>query len=215
MSRKLLARGKAKFERELPLNRQLDQRKSQGFKLDKYAHNPVGFAKDILGIELTSDQELILNALRDSSEVNVQSSHGQGKTLTGAICVLFHVFVIQGLAVTTAPTGRQTKELLWGEIRKLHGANKDKLGGICQQLALKLNESARALGFSSQDTNENSAQGFHGTLLIVEDEACGISKAIDDGLSSCLTGEDNKILRIGNPVTPGTPFELHCKKNKY
>lgn len=212
MSRKLLVRGKAKLEKKLPLNLQLESRRKQGSHLERYANNPVGFAKDILGIELTPDQELILNTLRDSSEVNVQSSHGQGKTLVGAISVLYWVFAVQGLAVTTAPTGRQTKELLWGEIRKLYGANKNKLGGICQQLALKLNESARALGFSSQDTNENSAQGFHGTILIAEDEACGISKAIDDGLSSCLTGEDNKILRIGNPVTSGTPFELHCKR---
>jgi hypothetical protein len=95
----------------------------------------------------------------------------------------------------------------------LHGANKDKLGGICQTLSLKLSESARAIGFSSEDTNENSTQGFHAQfLLIAIDESCGISRAIDEGLSSCLTGESNRILRIGNPVTPNTPFEEHCKR---
>jgi hypothetical protein len=182
--------------------------------LAAYATKPVEFAADILGLRLTPDQELILDKLMHSAEVNVQSSHGQGKTLLASIAVLHHVFSIRGLAVTTAPTGRQTKELLWGEVRRLHAANQAKLGGICQTLSVKLNESARALGFSSQDTNENSAQGFHSEfLLICQDESCGISRAIDDGLSSCLTGEHNRILRIGNPVEAGTPFQAHCQRN--
>jgi hypothetical protein len=182
--------------------------------LTAYANKPIEFAADILGLRLTADQELILDKLMHSAEVNVQSSHGQGKTLLAAIAVLHHVFSIRGLAVTTAPTGRQTKELLWGEVRRLHAANQAKLGGICQTLSVKLNESARALGFSSQDTNENSAQGFHSEfLLIVQDESCGISRAIDDGLSSCLTGEFNRVLRIGNPVEAGTPFQAHCQRN--
>jgi hypothetical protein len=179
-----------------------------------YATKPVDFASDILNIALTPDQQTILNELMVSPEVNVQSSHGQGKTLLAAIAVLHHVFCLQGLSVTTAPTGRQTKELLWGEIRRLHSANRDKLGGICQTLSVKLSESARALGFSSEDTDEHSAQGFHAEfLLVVEDEACGVSRAIDDGLASCLTGEHNRILRIGNPVEAQTVFEAHCQRN--
>jgi hypothetical protein len=182
--------------------------------LAAYATKPVEFAADILGVALTTDQKLILDKLMHSAEVNVQSSHGQGKTLLAAVAVLHHVFCLFGLAVTTAPTGRQTKELLWGEVRRLHAANQAKLGGICQTLSVRLNESARGLGFSSQDTNENSAQGFHAEfLLVVEDEGCGISRAIDDGLTSCLTGEHNRILRIGNPVEAGTPFQAHCQRN--
>ena len=212
MSRKLLARGKKKLESQLPLNIGIRADIKTDAGLSAYASNPIGFATDILGVTLTADQELILNKLMDSAEVNVQSSHGQGKTFLAAICVLHWVFCVGGLAVTTAPTGRQTKELLWGEVRRLHAANQVKLGGTCQTLSLKLNESARALGFSSDDTDENSAQGFHDKdLLIIEDESCGISLPVDDGLTSCLTGENNKILRIGNPVESGTPFESHCK----
>jgi hypothetical protein len=180
--------------------------------LSRYASNPVGFATDVLGVSLTPDQQAILNYLRDSSEVNVQSSHGQGKSFCAAICVIWWIFCVGGLVVTTAPTSRQTRELLWGEIRRIHAINRIKLGGTCQTLSLRLNDTARGLGFSSEDTNENTSQGFHAeNLLIIEDEACGISLAVDDGLSSCLTGENNKILRVGNPVATGTPFEAHCK----
>jgi hypothetical protein len=182
--------------------------------LAAYASKPVEFAADILGVRLTADQQLILNKLMDLPEVNVQSSHGQGKTLLAAIAVLHHVFCIKGLAVTTSPTQRQVRELLWGELRRLYAANRDKLGGLCQTLSVRLSESARGLGFSSQDADENAAQGFHAEyLLVVEDESCGISRAIDDGLTSCLTGDYNKILRIGNPVEAGTPFQAHCQRN--
>lgn len=215
MSRKLLNRARKNIERQMPLNRHLENIKNQGnqgLQLREYANNPVDFAKDILGIQLTADQELILNNLKNSSEINVQSSHGQGKTFLAAIAVNWWIFCVGGICVTTAPTGRQTKELLWSEIRRIHGANQAKLGGTCQTLSLKLNESAKGLGFSSEDTDENTSQGFHAEyLLIIQDEACGISPAVDDGLTSCLTGENNKILRIGNPVESGTPFEAHCK----
>jgi hypothetical protein len=198
----------------MPLNRYYEDKNQQakvGLSFQSYANNPVGFAKDILRVDLTPDQELILDTLKDSAELNVPSAHGQGKTYLGSVAVIWWVFAVRGLAVTTAPTGRQTKELLWGEIRKLHGANQASLGGVCQTLALKLDENSRALGFSSADTDENAAQGFHAqNLLIVEDESCGISRAVDDGLTACLTGENNKILRIGNPVASGTPFHLHC-----
>jgi len=215
MSRKLLSLGQKKYQSQLPLNRHLREKQfDNAFVLSAYASKPVEFAADILGVRLTADQELILDKLMHSAEVNVQSSHGQGKTLLAAISVLHHVFCIRGLAVTTAPTGRQTKELLWGEVRRFHAANRDKLGGLCQTLSIKLTEAARALGFSSEDTDEHSAQGFHAEyLLVVEDESCGISRAIDDGLSSCLTGEYNRILRIGNPVEALTPFHAHCQRS--
>lgn len=212
MSRKLLARGKKIIESQLPLNAEIRGKQKVDILLTEYASNPVGFAADVLGVSLTPDQQAILNELRDSPEVNVKSSHGQGKTFLAAIAVTWWIFCVGGLVVTTAPTSRQVRELLWGEVRRIHGANKAKLGGVCQTLTLKASEAAKGLGFSSEDTDENTSQGFHAEhLLIIEDEACGISSAVDDGLTSCLTGENNKILRIGNPTEPGTPFESHCK----
>jgi len=91
--------------------------------LAAYATKPVEFAADILRVILTPDQELILDKLMDSPEVNVQSSHGQGKTLLAAIAVLHHVFCIKGLAVTTAR--------LDGKLRNCFGA---KLGGFMRRI---------------------------------------------------------------------------------
>lgn len=181
--------------------------------LSIYKFNPIDFAQKYLGYVLTPDQKTILTALTNENEVNVQSSHGQGKTFLAAITVLWWLFCWHGIAVTTAPNGRQVKDLLWSEIRKLHGQHKDKLGGDCLTLQLKYLPDSWAIGFSAENTDENGSQGYHAeNLLIIEDEACGISEAVDNGLVSCLTGSNNKILRIGNPVEPQTPFEGHCKR---
>ncbi|MBW4422499.1 MAG: hypothetical protein KME13_25355, partial [Myxacorys californica WJT36-NPBG1] len=116
-----------------------------------------------------------------------------------------------GLCITTAPTKRQVIELLWGEIRKTHG--KKNLPGERGQTFLRVSEEARAFGFTASDTNSNAFQGVHHEyLLVIEDEACGISNEIDEGASSCATGANNRFLRIGNPIETGGSFEKACKR---
>lgn len=181
-----------------------------------YLNRPISFAIEVLGLSmLTGDQRRILRSIRDNPETNVPSCHGSGKTKVGAIACLWWIFAVRGLAVTTAPTERQVKELLWSEIRSLYDTNRDKLGGDRGALSLRFTETARGYGFSSRDYDSNSFQGIHAKrLLVIEDEACGISPPVDDGAMSCATGEENRILRIGNPISPGTPFEAACKREK-
>jgi len=125
--------------------------------------------------------------------------------------VLWHVFAIGGLAITTAPTEAQVKEILWSEIRKLWDAHHTKLGGKRGELFLKLNEHARAYGFTARDYSTDSFQGKHGVkMLLILDEANGITETIDDGARACATGSQNRLVRIGNPTAGGTPFEIAC-----
>lgn len=191
----------------------VDVCKAQRDFLQGYADNPVGFAYDILKVKyLTVDQIAILESVCDHQETNVQSSHGTGKTWIAAVLVLFWVFCVQGLCVTTAPTRRQVNELLWSEVRKLYGDNAKALGGDSGVTYLRLDESARAYGFTAKSNDSNGFQGVHHEkLLLIEDEACGISPEIDEGAESCLTGEGNRLLRIGNPIADGTPFSKACK----
>lgn len=180
----------------------------------EYADNPVGFVHNILGIRiLTTEQIQILESIRDNQETNVQAAHGVGKSFDSAIAVLYWVFAVGGLAITTAPTEDQVKQILWSEIRRMYDRNKHKLGGNRGELFLKYSESARAYGFTSRNYDSNSFQGKHAEkLLLIQDEACGITEEIDDGFQSCLTGSDNRGLRIGNPIKGGGPFEKACAR---
>lgn len=177
----------------------------------EYAADPTGFIERVLGVTLTDEQRDICRSVRDERETNVQASHGCGKTFLSACLVLWWVLAVGGLCITTAPTKRQVVELLWGEVRKTHG--KLGLAGDRGQTFLRLSEEARAYGFTASDTNSNAFQGVHHPrLLVIEDEACGISQDIDEGASSCTTGADNRFLRVGNPIQPGGAFEKACKQ---
>lgn len=176
-----------------------------------YRDRPVDFIQAELGFALTAEQQRICQSLRDERETNVQASHGCGKTFLAACLVLWWVLAVGGLAITTAPTKRQVIELLWGEIRRTH--KRLKLAGELGQTFLRLSEESRAFGFTASDTNSNAFQGVHHPrLLVIEDEACGISPDIDEGASSCATGAENRFLRIGNPIEPGGAFEKACKQ---
>jgi len=181
----------------------------------KYEYDPIGFTLEVLGIQfLTDEQKQIMRSVVENTDCNVKSCHGIGKTKTSALLALWCVFAWGGLCVTTAPTKRQVIELLWGEIRLTHGANHEKLGGELGQTFLRLSENWRAFGFTARSNDSNSFQGIHKPrMLLILDEACGITKDISDAAKACLTGDDNKILRVGNPIAAGTPFEAECNKN--
>lgn len=183
--------------------------------LSSYADDPVGFALEVLEIpELTTEQKRILLSVRDKSETNVQASHGVGKSFVSAIAVLWWVFAVQGLAISTAPTRSQVEQILWHEIRQMYDRHAEKLGGSRNELSVKLSELARAYGFTSKNYDSNSFHGKHAEkLLLIQDEACGITEAIDDGFDACLTGAHNRGLRIGNPIETNTPFQRACAKS--
>lgn len=199
-----------------PKTRNKIKTKNQGNDLRLYRDRPVDFAREILGIKyLTEDAIAILESVRSNKITNVQASHGVGKSfLAGSVLVLWWIFAVKGLCITTAPTERQVKQILWSETRRNYGLNKHKLGGKIGELSLKLDENARAFGFTARSNNTNGFQGIHADyLLLIEDEACGISPEIDQGAESCIVGINNRLLRIGNPIADGTPFADSCKRS--
>lgn len=180
-------------------------------QFSSYADDPIGFIEVELRKQLTAEQQAIALSVRDERETNVQASHGVGKTMLSACLVLWWVLAVGGLAITTAPTKRQVQELLWGEINRIY--EKLSLLGDSGRTFLRLTEEARAFGFTASDRNSNAFQGVHHPrLLVIEDEACGISNEIDEGASSCVTGAHNRFLRVGNPIEGGGPFEKACKQ---
>lgn len=182
---------------------------------DQYLGKPVEFIEQELGDTLTNDQKKIAWSVVANKETNVPAGHGVGKTRLSALLVIYWVFVEKGLAISTAPTKRQVNELLWGEVRRIYDRHSRKLGGERGQTFLRLSESARAFGFTSRQNSSDGFQGIHADkLLLIEDEANGVSVEIDDGAMSCVTGTNNRILRIGNPTVAGTPFEKACQTTK-
>lgn len=183
----------------------------------EYAKNPVGFLYEILGVSyLTQEQVEICNLLLGRPVVNVPAAHGVGKDFLAARLIIWFVFAVGGRAFTTAPTEQQVKDILWYEVRTAYDKSRALLGGERGELFLRYSEAAKAVGFTSREYSTDSFQGKHGDkLLFVLDEANGISQEIDDGAMSCITGANNHLLRIGNPVAGGTAFESACSTTSY
>jgi hypothetical protein len=188
----------------------------KGKRWDAYAWRPIEFAYEVLGIEyLTDDIKRVLLSICENRVTNVQASHGCGKShVGGAVLVLWWVFAMGGLCITTAPTERQVKEILWAEAKASYNKNKSKFGGRSGELFIKVTEKNKAFGFTSRATSSDGFQGEHAEyLLVIIDESCGISQAIDEGAESCLVATDNRMMRIGNPLASGTPFAQACSKD--
>jgi hypothetical protein len=178
----------------------------------EYAQDPEGFARRLGVPMLTPDQVAIALSVRDNAETNVQAGISVGKTLVAAVLVLWWVYAVGGIAITTAPSMKQVRDLLWKEIRRLFDRNRAWLGGTRDLMQIKLAGEQVAWGFTA---SENSEEGFggrhHPWIMAVEDEASGISQMADDGVTSNLTYYTNRLLRIGNPFTDGTPFHHACE----
>jgi hypothetical protein len=178
----------------------------------QYADDIVGFAHDVLKVKvLTEEQIEICRSVQNQTVTNVRAANGVGKSFLAAILTTYWVFCVGGKCVTTAPNAEQVDQILWSEIRGMYDANKSVLGGKRTQISIYLTEKAQAFGFATKDYDANAFQGKHGEkLLLILDEACGITREIDDAAISCITGAENRLLRIGNPISDNNPFADAC-----
>lgn len=128
----------------------------------------------------------------------VAAGHGVGKSFVSACIVLAYLHANPNTkVVTTAPTERQVKAVLWSEIRRLY-ARLNPEGGIAQD-KLELEPNWFAIGISP-DARTNF-QGYHAEhMLIVLDEAPGVSADIFWGADSLMSAGRCRMLMIGNPI---------------
>jgi phage terminase large subunit len=162
------------------------------------------FTRTILGDDPWSVPCQVMRAInKPGARVAVKACHASAKTWTAARIVLWWT-ANGGIAITTAPTWTQVKRVLWGEIHQAYRGARFPLGGELNQTELRMGPNAYAIGLS---TNEGvNFQGFHGRVLIVEDEAPGIRPDIVEAIEGIRAGGDVRILALGNPVIASGPF---------
>ena len=169
-------------------------------------HDPVLFAKHILGVKLWDRQRQILRAIRKDNRTAVKASHGTGKTFTLAIAVLWWLTRYEnGIVLTTSPTFRQVKTQLWAEIRRVASRSRCAFPKL-KTTALKLRgEENFAIGLSTHQAE--NFQGYHGKqVLIVADEAPGIQEEIWDAVEGVMAGGKVHLVLAGNPTCASGKF---------
>lgn len=171
--------------------------------------DPVGFVQDVLGETVWSRQAMILDAMAQEGieRAIIPAGFGVGKTyIAGRLTAWAVATNVVGsmTVVTTAPKMRQVRSQLWPHIKT--AVAKGKLPGrtdTVQWVARDLygNDQQVSYGFSAAPTDESAMQGIHGKpkLMLIADEAGGLSHMIGAGTNNLLTG-DAKLLAIGNPA---------------
>lgn len=191
----------------------------KGFRPDEieqffeYRDDPNGFFRYILGFEPWAKQAEIAEAVRDNPRVAVAACYASGKTYLAAAILIWWVYTrTPALAVTTAPTDRQVKKILWRYIRKLIRQAKVKLPGKILEKEIKFEGDPIAFGFAG--SSGHSVQGIHeaGNVLFIEDEAAGMDAELLEDFEGITAGEGSRHLKIGNPTTTSGPF-YNCFEN--
>lgn len=167
--------------------------------------DPALFSQVFLGEDHWQAQTDIMRAVATRPLVAVKACHSSGKTRIAAGATLWWLarFPGDGIVITTAPTWRQVEELLWREIRhlaaKAHWPYPDPT-----LTGLEIGTKNFALGLSTDDPDK--FQGFHGTVLIIIDEATGVPAAIHQAIDGIRAGGKVHVLMLGNPTNPSGPF---------
>ena len=163
---------------------------------------PVDFAREVLRVKLWSKQEEVLNAIPGNRRVAVKSGNGLGKGFCAAVAVLWFLYYHDpAIVLTTAPTFRQVRHILWRQIHRLyHQAYPGVLGGKMLDTRWEISDDRYAIGLSADSADQ--FQGFHSeNLLIVVDEAAGVSDEIYEAIEAVMTSASPRLLLIGNPTT--------------
>jgi hypothetical protein len=183
---------------------------------ERCQRDPAFFVEEVLGDDAWDTQIRIMESVRDNRVTAVPSCHSSGKSWTaGRISLWFGSSFIGSKVITTAPTERQVKGVLWGEIHRAAKSSRYPIGGDATAMMLKFDADHWIWGFTAPDWDESRFQGFHAPhILVVVDEASGISKALMDQIDSLLAGGHARKLLIGNPVISGCSFERDCNSSK-
>lgn len=175
--------------------------------------DPVLWAQERAKAELWSGQKEIFFSVRDHDQTAVKSCHEVGKSWTAAHIVGWWLDVHpvgEAFAVTTAPTDKQVKAILWREINRLHDSC--DLSGRTNLSEWYVGKELIAFGRKPSDYSPTAFQGLHAKfMLLVMDEACGIAKSMWDAGSSLVANEFSRTLAIGNPDDPLSEFAEKCK----
>lgn len=181
---------------------------------------PALFFRDVLGVTLEPYQEKILHAIANNERVAISACHDVGKSFTLARVVLwFGICFPKCKIITTAPTGRQVRAILWSEIRSAYARSLVPLGGrmLTQEWQIDEHGDWFAIGFSPSNEaarttegqgTQSSFQGFHaeGGILVIFDEATGVKKPVWTMAEGLLTQDNVKFVAIGNPTSTQSEF---------
>lgn len=173
------------------------------------------FAHDMLGARLDKEQQDIVSSFQHNPMTAVASGTARGKDFVAACCALCFMYLTpvfdeQGNLVEntkialTAPTGRQVKNIMTPEVRRLYRNAKILPGRLVADDIRTEYEEWFLTGFKAGDDATEAWSGFHAvnTAFIIT-EATGLTQTTFNAIEGNLQG-NSRLLIVFNPnVTTG------------
>lgn len=169
------------------------------------------------GEGLWSKQVEILDSFRDNQRTCIVTTPGVGKSDLVSMIICAAVAAVmhnphQIRIITTAANFRLVRTIIWPYIKRM--ARDHKLpGGDSKYKASRIgsvewyiNDVMIADGMASGDQDETAMRGIHslGRVIVIVDEASGISHTIGRVLNGLLTTPEDRLVVLGNPPTDET-----------
>lgn len=174
--------------------------------------DPIRWMERVFGCRFWERQQEIIRSVREHRTTIVESCHGIGKSFTLArIGLNFVLSFPRSRVITTAPTFRQVRDILWAEVHQAHAGAVAELGGKLTQTAYEVAPGWFMVGFSTNKPERFA--GHHAPyILVIVDEGYGVPEAIYDAVSGALSGGYARLLIAGNPTDPAAyPAKLAKK----
>lgn len=192
-------------------------------RLRAYRNDPIGFARDVLGILLPKRQAEIVRSVIEARRVSVVSGHKVGKSLALAVLALWFYCSFPGARVViTAVTDRQVNGIIWREIRRLVRQARIPIPGardIHKQASSGLTNPADLAEIRGYTARE--AEAVAGTsgeyILYLVDEASAVSDQIYEAIKGNMAGGGAWLIMISNPTRADGEFydSHHSKSHMY
>lgn len=171
----------------------------------RYASDPFLYAREVLQVDWWNKQREIVHLLQQPPyRVLVKASHSVGKShLAGGLVNWWYDTHKPGICLTTAPTDRQVKKILWKEVRVQRRGRRGFIGPRAAELSDAPNHFAQ--GFTAN--TGTGFQGQHGcAILIIFDEAVGIDAEFWEAARTMTMGQRHGWVCFCNPTDTSSRF---------
>jgi hypothetical protein len=137
---------------------------------EEFRGNETKLCKKVFGARLWAAQREIMQQLSSRRFVTVRSGRKAGKTEMGALAVLSFIYTSKCVVLTTAPTGRQVRDVLWQRIGSMWSKAKTRwpaLPGELGTIRLSIAPEHYALGIATNSPDR--FQGWHAGVRLPDD----------------------------------------------
>lgn len=186
-----------------------------------YQSDPEAWLADMLDVHLWSKQSEIAADFVSCRRSAVKSGNGVGKSALAAglmswWCSVFPVE--ETLAIVSAPTLSQIEKVIFAYLKNNFASAKilgtPLRGEISEELTWKVQNPVTGkndfLAFGKRPADKDIVSSFQGTRKlrtgVFLDEAGGVPRDLFTAAEAVTTGEESRLLAIGNPDRRGTEF---------